>query len=302
MAKVTKTDIQWADYSVNPIRAVNVMKGKPGWHCEKISDGCKNCYSATLNSRFGTGVPYAADKADLVKMYLDDRVISSMLNFVPKGPFKNGRKRPAVFPFDMTDLFGHWVPDEWIDTMMAIFAIRADVDWLVLTKRAERMQAYQDASPYVRIEAQIERLVGANAGKVDVSRLPFPNIWFGVSAENHEMAARRIPLLAATPAAVRFVSAEPLIGPIAMSPLWMRKIDWVIVGGESGQSARDCDLGWIGGVQADCLKAGVMVFVKQLGSRPVRGTPLKLDDPKGGDITEWPFSLRVRQIPGSVVE
>jgi protein gp37 len=324
MAKVQKTDIQWCDYSVNPIRAVNRGTGKLGWHCERVSDGCKNCYSATLNKVYGTGLNYAVDQSQYADMYIDQKVVSSMLNFKPRGPFKNNRERPAVFPFDMTDLFGRWVPDDWIDHMMAIFAIRSDVDWLVLTKRADRLEFYQNSDPYVRIEGHIERILGARASTVDMSRLPLKNIWFGVSAEDQKALDLRWPHLYRTRAAVKFLSIEPMIGPVNLRDIgagWdalktiiddaagnMRIIkptlDFAIVGGESGNGSRPCHVDWVRRVVQDCKKVGVRVFVKQLGSRPVEFNPpeaILLDDAKGGDMNGWSPEIRVRQILGQSV-
>ena len=289
MSKVTRTDIQWCDYSVNPIRALTIGRSL-GWHCERVSEGCAHCYSATLNKRFGTGLDYAADKTPRVEFYLDGEAIRHMLTFKPRGPFKNGRERAAVFPFDMTDLFGHWVPDEWILKIFAVFVRRQDVDFLVLTKRSRRMRE------------TVQRLV-------DMNGRPFQNVWLGVSAENQERADERIPELLATPAAVRFVSLEPLLGPMNVGPLLGRgagipKIHWAIVGGESGHGARPCDVSWIRDIRDQCNAAGVPLFLKQLGAYPIidtryiePGATRRLKDRKGGDPAEWSEDLRVREMP-----
>lgn len=313
MSKVNATAIQWCDYSVNPIRARNLATGKVGWHCERVSDGCKNCYSATLNRVYGSGTNYAADQTPKVEFFLDEKCLKSMLTFRPKAPFKNGRDRASVFPFDMTDLFGRWVADEWIARLWDIFRERGDVDWLILTKRAERMRT----------------LVPRLALK------PLPNVWLGVSAENQERADEQIPDLLETPAAVRFVSAEPLLGPIDFAAIAERHgisrpcctaeycsfcggtglaqaigLNWVIVGGESGPGARPCDVSWIRSIKDQCQIAGVPVFVKQLGRWPAvsgeeantkhptfKALEFGLKDKKGGDPSEWPADLRVREMP-----
>ena len=159
----------------------------------------------------------------------------------------------------------------------------------------------------------------------------FPNVWLGVSIEDQEQADKRIPLLLQTPAAVRFLSCEPMLGPIDLdleryeSPGWFdyrkKLIHLVIVGGESGQGARPCDIAWIRSIVQQCKDAGVKCFVKQLGSLPIAtdsecrrlirkssgvlrfeangdGTGrLLLNDKKGGDMSEWQEDLRVREFP-----
>jgi protein gp37 len=146
---------------------------------------------------------------------------------------------------------------------------------------------------------------------------PLPNVHLGVSCENHAPAAERIPHLLDTPAAVRWISAEPLIGYIGLIDLSLRGgLDWVVVGGESGPGARPCDLSWIRNIVEQCYRAAVPAFVKQLG-RSVRGVwgcgpaaprlvtrddnhdVYDLKDKKGGDMDEWPFDLRVREYPES---
>lgn len=169
---------------------------------------------------------------------------------------------------------------------------------------------------------------------------PLPNVWLGVSVENQHFADERIPLLLQTPAAVRFVSAEPLLAPIdftlrgANIPEWdedwhynvlsgeewagprddnselSQHLDWLIVGGESGPKARPTDLAWIRSIVQQCRDASVPCFVKQLGANPVvtedtcsleraiREGGYVLRSRKGGDMTEWPSDVRVRQFPG----
>ncbi len=139
---------------------------------------------------------------------------------------------------------------------------------------------------------------------------PPPNVWFGVSVEDQPRADERIPLLLDIPALVRWLSVEPLIGPVDLSgqrlewlapfhetdPLLVRtpRVDWVVVGGESGPGARPCDVEWIRDIVRECQSAAVPVFVKQLGARPDMAP---VQHPKGGDPAEWPDDLRVRQYP-----
>jgi hypothetical protein len=145
---------------------------------------------------------------------------------------------------------------------------------------------------------------------------PPANVWIGVSAETQARLDERVPLLLRIPARVRFVSAEPLLGPLDFASLrWpdadgvaagdSAGIDWLIVGGESGPGARPCDVAWIRSIVRQCADAGVACFVKQLGARPYlspehdggTGFNLTLRDKKGGDPAEWPADLRVRQLP-----
>jgi protein gp37 len=157
---------------------------------------------------------------------------------------------------------------------------------------------------------------------------PLPNVWLGTSVEDQEQADKRIPELRRTPAAVRWISAEPLLGDLDIDPYLVCSgghaagqpclpgLDLVIVGGESGPKARVCDIGWIRSIRDQCAAANVACFVKQLGSRPVgfgqfnhednegRGVSIGGDSGRqlrhshGGDPTEWPEDLRVRQMPG----
>ena len=144
-----------------------------------------------------------------------------------------------VFIGDMTDIFGEWVPDLMIAELWTTFSQRPDVTFQVLTKRAERMR---------RLWAE--------------DMPPLPNVWNGVSVEDQQRADERIPHLLQTPAAVRFISAEPLLGPIDLKEN-ISNLDWVIVGGESGPKFRACDVAWITAIVDQCRDASVPVFVKQ---------------------------------------
>jgi protein gp37 len=127
---------------------------------------------------------------------------------------------------------------------------------------------------------------------------PLPNVWIGTSVEDQPRADDRIPKLLQVPAALRFLSCEPLLGPIdlGLKRLGDRGIDWVIVGGES--NGRPCDVAWIRSIVEQCKSAGVTVFVKQLGSDPRHGLErLDLRHSHGGDASEWPEDLRVREMP-----
>src|SRR5687767_15153587 len=132
-----KTDIEWCDFASNPLRAS--VNGQRGWSCVKVSPECAACYAETINKRFGTKLAYNQRDNASVEHFIDEKELRHILTFKPKPPYKNGRERPVVFPFDMTDVFGEWVTDDTLDLMFAAFVWRSDCDWLVLTKRAERL-------------------------------------------------------------------------------------------------------------------------------------------------------------------
>ena len=179
----------------------------------------------------------------------------------------------------------------------------------ILTKRPLRMNGLLN-SYYFRCSvsraayrfAHDRVCAGGLADDIDSGgQWPLPNVWLGVSVEDQDTADERIPPLLQTPATVRFLSCEPLLedvtifsldGPIDVPDGMRSPLDWVIVGGESGPGARPCDVAWIRSIVQQCKATKVSVFVKQLGARH-----LKLRDRKGGDPTEWPDDLRVREFP-----
>ncbi len=351
---MAETSIQWTDFSTNPIRARlrnggGKMKGGydsgVGHYCEKISSGCANCYASSTQPRFGMPEfkghkaesffqheKQAVAVSDEVEVFFDESKLQEVLK----------RKKPAkFFRCDMTDLFGSWVPDEWIDKCFATMALTPQHTHQVLTKRPERAASYM-----ARIMADdgpsIASIGHEMSGKNYSLCIPLANVWLGASVENQQAADERIPILLKTPARVRFLSVEPLLGPVDLRETFqtggyrnyltgqfhdipckgvngnpdftvetddknLPKIDWVIVGGESGHGARRCDAGWIASVVRQCKAASARVFVKQLGSHattagdfaektgPVQG--LKLIDSKGGNMAEWPEHLRVREFP-----
>lgn len=234
-----KTTIEWTDSTWNPLRGTI---GK--WSCVKVSPGCQFCYAERVNRRFG-GPDYRVG-ADTVR--LDERALTEPLRW----------KLPRrVFVCSMSDLFGEWVPDEWLHRIFAVMALAGGHTYQVLTKRAERMRDYlaDPATPgnvAAAVERQMQReprLTGRTWRDFVGYRVPWPlpNVWVGVSVEDQQRADERIPHLIETPAAVRFLSMEPLLGPVNLDPwLWEEAgpawagrnpspdIDWVIVGGESG--------------------------------------------------------------------
>ena len=319
---MTKTPIEWADWSSNPLR-YRTADGRVVWACEKISLGCQHCYAEALSHRYGgvrrAGEWNAATMGSLTP-FLDDAELRRML----QDKRISGKR---VFIGDMTDVFGAWVPDALLDRLFAVLALRPDVTWQILTKRASRAREYFNAEGVLsRVAEQAATIFRTwSIGRLDYFKVyplgpagefgtrwfvfpfPLPNVWLGVSAENQEQADARIPFLLQTPAAVRFVSVEPLIGPVDLERYLERTdevpccglggcehcagtgtaarslLQWVIVGGESGHGARPCDVRWIEAVVDGCRQAGTAVFVKQLGTRVVHSAPV---------LSDWPDDLR----------
>lgn len=285
----TTTGIEWTDTTWNPVTG-----------CTKVSPGCDHCYAEKITERFhGKGA--FAD----VKLHPDRR----------DAPLR-WRKPRRVFVNSMSDLFHDQVPDEFIAHLWAVMAQTPAHTYQILTKRHGRMRSLLGTAAF-------KLTVLAQARDIDPYRRspmwPLNNVWLGVSVEDQKHAELRIPALLDTPAVVRFLSCEPLLGPVDLTrAVWTRGdqrghgltasfvhaggccerqfhgINWCIAGGESGPGARPCDPDWIGSLLRQCQAADVAVFVKQLGGVWARqhGT-----DPKGGDWTHWPQQLRVRQFP-----
>lgn len=258
-------------------------------------------------------------------------------------------ERPRVFCASLADVFEDWkgpmeTPqgvqlfkrvkhnDEWTtsdhyrDTVaLTMDDVRARLfhlidatpylDWLILTKRPENIGRMMPRPAFDHAGWN-----GTLDGYWHQVGKPRPNVWLGTSVENQAAADSRIPELLKIPAAIRFLSVEPLLGPVEFSDVtkrsdaavqWGKKaldgIDWVIIGGESGHDARRCEVGWVRSIVKQCKAVGVAAFVKQLGAHPTEAgdfaqktgpvTGLRLLDKKGGDMSEWPRDLRVREFP-----
>lgn len=377
--------IEWTDKTWSPIRArvkdnareialergwvdllsiVSKMRGHVGPHCEQISPGCHNCYSLTNNGRClpnnGTGLPFDKRSRELVDIFVDEKILMQPLHW--KAPKK-------IFVENQSDLFGKWVPFEMADKVVAVMALTPWHTYQVLTKRAERMLDYLSSDLRKMAVGYASDDISDSIPCGLLKQWPLPNCWLGVSAEDQKRADERIPLLLQTPAAVRFVSYEPALGPvdfkkISLSPdgdvwvnaltgqsytyhaigglmkasLWF-KLDWVIVGGESGPGARPFDLQWARDVRRQCKDAGAAFFMNQVGAVPIMPgcrqnhwdwgcrqnhwdwggawghTPkfsnysehppmwrVHLKSKKGGDMEEWPEDLRVRQFPDGLMQ
>jgi protein gp37 len=322
---MTKTTIEWTDFTVNPFRFRNLKTGKVGHHCTKISPGCANCYSSTMQTGpYLSGLEFTVENATNGSFFIDERALESVIK----------RKKPAkIFWCDMTDMFLENHADEWIDKCFAVMALTPQHTHQVLTKRSRRMARYF-AEPDRRGRVEEAGDIGGACYANTHAGWPLPNVWLGVSVENQQYADERIPDLLATPAAVRFVSYEPALGPVdfmypntlfpqgppmccngidcgcrgmPLEPPLIRDmsghgIDQIIFGGESGRCARPSDISWARQTIAQCKAAGVACFVKQLGSNPTgpeQSVPEWVErlQKKGGNCEAWPEDLRVRQFP-----
>lgn len=207
--------------------------------CTKLSSGCEHCYAEAIAHRFAGSAAFPAGFA--VTLH-PERL----------GAPRRWRAPSRVFVNSMSDLFHSEVPTEFIARVFAVMAATPRHTYQVLTKRPARMRAL------------LRRPL------LDDVEWPLPNVWLGVSTEDQHWAQIRIPVLLATPAAVRFVSAEPLLGALRLHGSWLGELgsgglDWVIVGGESGRAARPMRPGWARSLRDQCQAAGVAFFFKQWG-------------------------------------
>jgi protein gp37 len=278
--------IEWTHYTSNPLRYLD-PEGNIVHACVHASEGCRLCYSEKLAPRWGRkGMAFTAENMKRLTPFLDEKELHSILKL-------KAASGKMCFLGDMTDIFGEWVPDELLDKLFAVMALRSDVTFQILTKRADRMREYMSMRRLAPNSIAIIEMFWTFEDKMKVTGWPLPNVWLGVSCENQEWADKRIPLLLQTPAAVRFVSYEPALGSIDFGHVrnqlsersyetfdsLQRKdslnmgqarpgLDWIIVGGESGPGARPFEIRWAREVVQQCKVAGVPVFVKQLGADP----------------------------------
>lgn len=320
--------IEWTTHTFNP-----------WWGCQRVSPGCEHCYAETWAKRVGEDVWGPAKTTP--RRELSEGHWSKPLGWNRKA--EAAGKRALVFCASMADVFeDHPQLPPLRARLWELIEATPWLDWQILTKRPENVmamvpKAWREAFP--------------------------PNVWLGTSVEDQRRADERIPHLLRCPAAVRFLSCEPLLGPVELRRSLMagrnpglclncgrghgfsrcpnyggvqkqdaewgcdefRRVEspigWVIVGGESGPGARPCDVAWIRSLVRQGRDTGVATFVKQLGARPRiaahhdrlppaedwKGVTVECDpdagifahlrDRKGGDPSEWPEDLRVREFP-----
>ena len=282
-----ETNISWCDHSINPIRARHKSTKAVGHYCEKISPGCRNCYASKMQPRFQMPFFQAqqvdGNKANVQPFFVRDSLLQV-----------SHRKKPTKYLWaDMTDLFGSWVHDLWIEACFAIMAATPQHTHMVLTKRPDRMALWATRPHLLQKLHEAQGIYGLPS--LVLNTWPLPNVWCGVSVENQEAAAHRIPLLSQVPATIRFLSVEPLLETVNLAPFLgpgPEKIHWVIIGGESGPQARECQTTWIAAIIKVCEATGTACFVKQMGSHGHTW-----GDPKGADPREWPPALQVQNFP-----
>jgi protein gp37 len=322
-----ETSIGWCDGTFNP------------WSgCSECSPGCHNCYARTvsLQNPQVLGV-WGREGEGGTRVVRASAAWEDVLKAQRKA--KQTGKRYRMFCGSMMDVFEDWggpmhdhkgkvlrvsahgswgQPEKDADkswTLLTMDAVRArlltlvcktpDIDWLMLTKRPKNI------APTLRRVAHEHRDCpgGLLAGAWADGNFP-PNVWVGASAENQTQLWLRAEQLRDAPARLRFISAEPLLGPLDFAP-WFGKgtgllrtdpFDWVIVGGESGHAARECQVEWIRDVADQCREHKIPVFVKQMGAKPMVTSkagvfPLPLRHEKGEDVRDFPPDLRVQEFP-----
>ena len=265
----------------------NIIYAPKSWNpiegCTPISEGCKNCWAKVMARR---------QRQEWGTVHLHPERLDQPLRW---------RKPQTVAVAFMGDLFHDQVPDSFLNTVFSVMGVcglqrkrcmRRDCDhdgdcveknlhpqplhtFLVLTKRPDRMREFlSDPERQYKVQQAFHNSGWYWGDLLDDLIWPLPNVWLGVSCENQARADERIPLLLETPAAHRWLSLEPLLGPIRFplpckeSTFW-GGISWCVVGGESGPYARPCDLDWIRNIRDQSKAAGVPCYVKQVGAKPM---------------------------------
>lgn len=329
--------------------------------CTKVSPGCANCYAEARDQRFhggthwGPGAPRLQSKSFDAPLRWNEKpwvcegcwntqthntICNKCWSQRPNGN-PTGFHRRRVFSLSLGDWLDPEVPIEWLVEMLDVIRRCPNLDFLLLTKRPELwplrtgavMRHLTPEGTEVGREPETWKMIHAwKHGS------PPTNVWIGTTVENQEMADKRIPELLKIPAKVRFLSVEPMLGPVDLNK-WIgprefhfngdeaalsdnpkfasamaemvRKasgmvcgIHWVIVGGESGPKARPFNIDWARSIVSQCKAAGVACFVKQMGAKPQyfrwedkSNCDFPLKDSKGGDMSEWPNDLRIREFP-----
>ncbi len=246
-----RTEIAWCDSTFNP------------WvGCTKVSAACDHCYAESWGKRTGHPELWIGERRRTTAAYW-----RQPLKWNKAARIAGVRRR--VFCASLADVFDNQAPEEWRLDLWELISMTPCLDWLLLTKRPQNIAKMLP-----------EACLGPAAFAL---KWPWTNVWLGTTVENQEEADRRVPHLLATPAAMHFLSCEPLLGRIhlpAQDTYW-HPIDWVIVGGESGPHARPMHPDWALAIRDQCAAAGVSFFMKQMSRR----API-------------PADLMVRQFPG----
>lgn len=273
--------------------------GQPGetWNptlgCSKVSPGCDHCYAINVAHR-----AMQPAHVGLTVKSGDSLDWTGIVRCVPERlevPLQRLRAT-TYFVDSMSDLFHPDVPVDYIRQVFDVMVRAPQHTFQVLTKRAQWMRALMNDRPATpeEVDAGCELGIVPSLWDQVSSGVPTSNVWLGTSIESVRYRFRAMHLRQ-TPAAMRFLSLEPLL--TALPELDLTGIGWVIVGGESGPGARPMDLDWARDIVEQCRRARVPVFVKQLGSRWAGRSERDL---KGGDVDRFPGDLQVRQMPARV--
>lgn len=280
MSKVTL--IEWTDATFSP------------WiGCTRVSAGCANCYITTTTPARVHGVELGKGKPRYYVKSFREQALA-----LHRRGFREGR-RYRVFP-SLCDWLDAEVPAEQLAAFLDVVRVTTFLDWQLLSKRLELWRERLAAVCALR-GAQDE--TGLMCWAWLEGNAP-ANVWIGTSIES-PLVMHRYEQLLRIPAALRFLSCEPLLGNLVLPLRAQRNLHWIIVGGESGPDARGCAVQWIESLVRQCAVNQIPCYVKQLGAKPysapehggATGYELNLKHPKGGDPAEWPSDLRVRQFP-----
>lgn len=294
------TAIEWTDETWNPTTG-----------CDRVSPGCDNCYALTLAKRL-KGMGSAKYQNDGDPKTSGPGFLATEHPHTLTEPF-GWRKPRKVFVNSMSDLFHDNFSDEFIARVWAVMAATPQHTYQVLTKRHGRMRSLLSSPSFAELVTTWAWRDGVRPS-TPVVQLPAPNVWLGVSVETQEWANRRVPALLETPAAERFISAEPLLGPVDLTRLLPRPngpfidalsgdvisrkgevyaaapgcVDWVIVGGESGPEHRTIDGEWVRSLRDQTNAAGRAFLFKQWGGHTPKSGGRELD---GRTWDEFPVSV-----------
>ena len=284
-----ETKIEWCDYTFNPWRG-----------CTKVDASCKHCYAETMSKRNPKVLGVWGDSGTRViaseSMWRQPVIWNHKAGCIAAATGVN--IRPRVFCASMADVFEDRA--DLVEPRKRLFDLidaTPNLYWLLLTKRPKNVKRMLVFDWWLRNPGKsLERIIDENLVE------PRPNVWLGTSVSDQESADKRIPELLQVPAAVRFLSVEPLLGPVDLTHVPLPDgdrlgtglfahgdgcgIDWVIVGGESGGNARPCNVAWIRSIVAQCAAARFPCFVKQLGARPVGWCATQGDSDADGHETD----------------
>jgi protein gp37 len=246
-----ETTIEWCDFTFNC------------WYgCTKVSPGCDHCFAEAWAKRSGlvewgnhprkrTSDKYWREPLKWAKTARTAQEMWKTSSLAPAHPF--AYRRPRVFCASLADVFDNQVDPVWRVDLFDLIHQTPELDWLLLTKRPENIKK-----------------MGMLPGSWLFEGMAWPNVWLGFSAENQEMFDRRWAIVREIPAAIRFCSYEPALGPLRWSDVNVQGLDWLICGGESGRGHRLMHAKWEENIRQDCKHAGIAYFFKQLsGKRPI---------------------------------